>query len=99
MKQILLLFLSIIFSTHVFSQAPGAPVVSINSGNPNFPFPQFLPYTFDNDGHFLDNLGSKNAPGVVHAEMEQTIRDAWQIFANEFTYTGESYKGIRYKRQ
>ena len=52
--------------------------VDINSGNPNFPFPQFLPYT-DGPTHNLGNLGTKNAPGVTHAEMEQTIRDAWQI--------------------
>jgi len=29
-------------------------------------------------------------------EMEQRIRDAWQIFANEFTYTGGSYAGVQF---
>ncbi|WMJ73990.1 glycosyl hydrolase family 8 [Cytophagaceae bacterium ABcell3] len=69
--------------------------VDINSGNPNFPFPQFNPYTTD-DGHYLGNLATNNAPGVVHAEMEQRIRDAWQIMANRLEYTGEEHAGVQY---
>ena len=69
--------------------------VYINSGNPAYPFPQFLEYTYG-DSHRLGNLGTKNAEGVVHAELEQDIRDAYQIHANEFNYTGEEYKGIKY---
>lgn len=68
--------------------------VSINSGNPAFPFPQFLDYETNN--HKLGNLGTKNAPGVTHAEMEQTIRDAWQIFANSFSYPGGDHAGVKY---
>lgn len=64
--------------------------VHINSGNPAYPFPQFLEYACGG------NLGTRNAEGVVHAEMEQDIRDAYQIHANEFEYTGESYKGVKY---
>ena len=66
--------------------------VDINSGNPAFPFPQFLAY--ESNTHSLGNLGTQNAPGVTHAEMEQTIRDAWQIMANRFVYTGESVSGV-----
>lgn len=71
--------------------------VHINSGNPNFPFPQFLAYE-DGTSHHLENLGTKNPEGVVHAEMEQDIRDAYQIFANEWTYTGDQLNGVKYIR-
>ncbi|MCR5498418.1 MAG: T9SS type B sorting domain-containing protein [Paludibacteraceae bacterium] len=67
----------------------------INSGNPAYPFPQFLSYTFG-DSHSLGNLGTKNADGVVHAEMEQDIRDAWQIACNHFIYTGDELDGVKY---
>ncbi len=71
--------------------------VHINSGNPRFPFPQFLDYSWG-DSHRLDNLGTRNPEGVVHAEMEQDIRDAYQIFANEWTYTGDAVGGVKYIR-
>lgn len=67
----------------------------VNSGNPAYPFPQFLSYTFG-DSHSLGNLGTKNADGVVHAEMEQDIRDAWQIACNHFIYTGDELDGVKY---
>ena len=57
-----------------------AVTVHINSGNPAYPFPQFLEYACGG------NLGTLNPEGVVHAEMEQDIRDAYQIHANEFEY-------------
>ena len=75
----------------------GAVPVHINSGNPAYPFPQFVPYTYG-DNHSLKNLGTNNPEGVVHAEMEQDIRDAYQIFANEWQYTGEEWKGVKYIR-
>lgn len=71
--------------------------VNINSGNPKFPFPQFLPYEADG-GHSLGNLGTRNAPGVTHAEMEKLIREAWQIMANGFVYTGEAHQGVKYMK-
>ena len=55
----------------------------------------YVPYT-DGSSHNLGNLATQNAPGVTHAEMEQTIREAWQIMANRFVYTGEVYKGVKY---
>lgn len=66
--------------------------VHINSGNPKYPFPQFLEY----EASKLGNLGTQNPEGVVHAEMEQDIRDAWQIHANEFDYSGEELNGVKY---
>ena len=71
--------------------------VYINSGNPRYPFPQFLPYLTDS-GVTLDNLGTKSPEGVVHAEMEQDIRDAYQIFANEWVYEDEKLNGVQYIR-
>jgi len=68
--------------------------IDINSGNPSFPFPQFLKY--ESTDHSLENLASTNAPGVTHAEMEQQIRDAWKIMSNRFVYTGTSYAGVRF---
>ena len=72
----------------------GQVPVYINSGNPAFPFPQFLAYESANT--VLGNLGTKNPEGVVHAEMEQDIRDAWQIAANRFKYTGDVLNGVKY---
>ncbi len=79
------------------ANAQNEVTVHINSGNPRFPFPQFLAYEYG-DSHYLDNLGTKNPEGVVHAEMEQDIRDAYQIFANEWTYTGTQLNGVKYIR-
>ena len=72
----------------------GAVPVHINSGNPAYPFPQFLEYAYG-DSHRLGNLGTRNAEGVVHSEMERDIREAYQIHANEFYYTGEEWNGIK----
>ena len=71
--------------------------VHINSGNPAYPFPQFLDYAHG-DSHRISNLGTKNPEGVVHIEMEQDIRDAYQIFANEWEYTGDVLDGVKYIR-
>lgn len=67
-----------------------AVTVHINSGNPAFPFPQFLDYACGG------NLGSHNPDGLTHIEMEMQIREAYQQHANEFEYTGEDLKGIKY---
>ncbi len=88
----LFIHLSVLF---VFSYANAQVPVDINSGDPAFPFPQFVPYTASG-GHSLGNLATQNAPGVTHAEMEQRIRDAWQIMANRFEYTGETHAGVQY---
>ena len=69
------------------STAVAVPV-HINSGNPAYPFPQFLEYACGG------NLGTENPEGLVHAEMERYIRKAYQQHANEFEYTGKEYKGI-----
>ncbi len=69
--------------------------VDINSGDPDFPFPQFLAYEYDG-GHILENLANQNADGLVHAEMEKRIREAWLIMSNRFAYDGDSHAGVQY---
>jgi uncharacterized repeat protein (TIGR01451 family) len=83
------------FCQTAFAQVP----VHINSGNPVFPFPQFLPYVHPN-GDTLHNLATHNPAGVVHAEMEQSIRDAYQIMMNRALYHEDniSLNGVRYIR-
>jgi len=69
--------LFILFSLDGFSQV----VTNINSNNPTFPFPQFLGYT-----GAPNTLANLNPIGVPHAEMEQRIRDAYNILTNNLTY-------------
>ncbi|MEE1084008.1 MAG: glycosyl hydrolase family 8 [Paludibacteraceae bacterium] len=64
--------------------------VHINSGNPAYPFPQFLKYACGG------NLGTKLPEGLSHAEMELQIREAYQLHANAFEYTGDEWAGIKY---
>lgn len=68
----------------------GAVTVHINSGNPAFPFPQFLKYACGG------NLGTNNPEGLTHIEMEKQIREAYQQHANEFQYSGTVWNGIKY---
>ena len=71
--------------------AYGAITANINSGNPRYPFPQFKDY-----GLNRVSLASVNPVGVPHAEMEQRTRDAYQIFANEWNSTADSWGGVQY---
>jgi uncharacterized repeat protein (TIGR01451 family) len=79
----------------LFAQGDSLPrPIAINSGNPKYPFPQFMPYK--NQTTTLTNLGVKTGVGVTHAEMEQTIRDAYQIMMNATAYAGGSVGGKKY---
>lgn len=82
-------FLPVLFFLEL-SLSANAVKVHINSGNPAYPFPQFLEYACGG------NLGTKLADGLTHAEMEQQIRDAYQLHANAFEYTGDEWAGIKY---
>lgn len=84
----LLFFLVLFFSIHAIGQVP----TNINSGNPNFPFPQFLEYKKGK------TLAKYNAEGVTHADMEKAIREAFQVMANRFYYTGVVVDGVKYIR-
>jgi uncharacterized repeat protein (TIGR01451 family) len=69
-------------------------LININSGDPKYPFPQFLPYK--NPTTTYSNLSVRTGVGVSHAEMETTIRDAYQIMMNGSTYAGGSVGGKKY---
>lgn len=64
--------------------------VHINSGNPAFPFPQFLEYK---EGK---SLAKYNAEGVTHADMEKTMREAYEIMSHRCRYTGTVVSGVPY---
>lgn len=66
--------------------------VNINSGMPTTPFPQFKAYKTGL------NLGMTQYEGITHAEMEKDIRGAYQLFANEWEYTGKECDGVKYIR-
>ncbi len=70
--------------------------IAINSGNPNFPFPQFLPYTTP-DGVY-PGLETNNGAGVPHAELEEIIRDAYQVMMNRCEYPGDGVGSVKYIR-
>jgi uncharacterized repeat protein (TIGR01451 family) len=59
----------------------GQVTVGINTGNPNFPFPQFKAYAGG-----ANTLANQNPVGVPHAELEQRTRDAYAILCNDMTY-------------
>lgn len=84
MKKLLLL-LHILCAMYASAQID----VQINSGNPRFPFPQFLDYT---NGK---TLGRDNAIGVTDIEMERDIREAYQIMMNRAIYTGKVIAGTK----
>ncbi len=89
MIRYLTVFLNI-FTIAAFAQIK----VNINSGNPAYPFPRFQQYK--NPTATLGNLGTNNPCGVTHAEMEKTIRDAYQIMMNRATKPGGGVGGIDY---
>ena len=82
------LIVFLLTSVFAFGQVP----VNINSGNPNFPFPQFLEYA---NGK---TLAKYNAEGVTHADMEKAMREGYQVLANKFRYTGVTVDGVKYIR-
>lgn len=87
MRSIKFIVVTFLFNINLFfAQVP----VQINSGNPAFPFPQFLEYAQGK------TVGKYNPEGVTHCEMESTIREAWQIMANRFRYTGKTAGGVKY---
>jgi gliding motility-associated-like protein/uncharacterized repeat protein (TIGR01451 family) len=85
--QFLLIFLGLFIQSSLAQVTP-----NINSGNPAFPFPQFLDY-----GPGRKSLASHNAPGMTHAEMELRTREAWQLVCNNTSkYPGTVVSGVQY---
>ena len=64
--------------------------ININSGNPNFPFPQFNEYKAGK------SLALYNAQGVTHADMEKTMREGYRIMMNRSIYSGDVLNGLKY---
>src|SRR5690554_231326 len=85
---------SLLYLIFLFSLLLAQVTVSINSGDPVYPFPQFLPY--ENQSGTLNNLATHPGEGVTHAEMEQIIRDAYQIMMNRAVKPGGGVDGIDY---
>lgn len=76
------------------SAASSQVKVFINSGDPVFPFPQFQPYK--NNTSTYNNLATMPGVGVTHAEMEQVIRDGYQIMMNRAEKPGGGVGGKDY---
>lgn len=64
--------------------------ISINSGNPSFPYPQFLEYAKGK------TLAKYNAEGVTHADMEKAGREAYEIMTHRCRYDGGTHCGVPY---
>lgn len=64
--------------------------ININSGNPAFPYPQFLEYK---EGK---TLAKYNAEGVTHADMEKAGREAYEIMSHRCRYEGGTHCGVPY---
>ncbi len=64
--------------------------IDINSGNPAFPFPQFLEYKAGK------TLAKYNAEGVTHADMEKTMREAYEIMTHRCRYEGGTHCNVPY---
>lgn len=83
-------FIALFFLVAIKSNGQVTP--NVNTGNPAFPFPQFLDY-----GSNRKSLASVNSPGVPHAEMEQRILDAWQMVCNDVSpYPSTVVGGVQY---
>ncbi|MCQ2191582.1 MAG: glycosyl hydrolase family 8 [Paludibacteraceae bacterium] len=63
----------------------------INSGNPAFPFPQFLEYKGGGK-----SLAKYNAEGVTHADMEKAMREAYVMMTHRCRYANDTVSGVRY---
>jgi uncharacterized repeat protein (TIGR01451 family) len=87
-----LMYLMVFFPGFLFAQNYPADTINtvINTGNPNFPFPQFLEY---NSGK---SLAKYNGEGVTHADMEKAMREGYKIMMHRCIYTGQSYGGVKY---
>ncbi len=76
-------------SARSWSSASYVPI-NINSGNPAFPYPQFLEYKVGK------TLAKYNAEGLTHADMEKTGREAYEIMSHRCRYDGGTHCGVPY---
>ena len=86
----LLLLMAVNVAYGQFVPITNCPTIKINSGNPTFPFPQFLEYAAGK------SLAKNNAEGVTHADMEKTMREAYEIMSHRCRLTGQTFCGVPY---
>ncbi|MCQ2207660.1 MAG: glycosyl hydrolase family 8, partial [Paludibacteraceae bacterium] len=65
--------------------------IEINSGDPTYPYPQFLEYTGGGK-----TLAKYNAEGVTHADMEKAGRESYEIMMHRCRYMGGTHCGVKY---
>ncbi|MBP5455535.1 MAG: DUF11 domain-containing protein, partial [Paludibacteraceae bacterium] len=65
--------------------------ININSGDPTYPYPQFLEYKGGGK-----SLAKYNAEGVTHADMEKAGREAYEIMMHRCRYMGGTHCGVKY---
>lgn len=65
--------------------------IKINSGDPAYPFPQFQEYKGGGK-----SLAKYNAEGVTHADMEKTMREAYEIMSHRCRYEKTEQSGVKY---
>lgn len=84
--------LTMVYSTLVAQTWPADTIhVNINSGDPKFPFPQFLEYSQG------QTLARNNSEGVTHADMEKAMREAYQIMMHRtLRIPGRVLNGVQY---
>ena len=78
--------------THVEYNPANFIKIKINSGNPAFPFPQFLEYGVGDS----KSMALHNAEGVTHADMELTMREAYEIMSHRCRYEKDVCSGVKY---
>jgi uncharacterized repeat protein (TIGR01451 family) len=86
------MYLIVLFPALLSAQSWPADTIKsvINTGNPNFPFPQFNEYAFGR------TLAKYNGEGVTHADMEKSMREGYKIMMHRCLYTGQTYAGKKY---
>lgn len=93
MTKYLKLFLVVMLFGNAYAQTwPTDTIhVNINSGNPKFPFPQFLEYDHGK------TLAKYNAEGVTHADMEKAMREGYEIMMHRtLRVPGKVLNGVQY---
>ncbi len=96
MRSVVLMVVSLFGALYSIAQtAPYDPSVfidiSINSGNPTYPYPQFKEYKGGGK-----SLAKYNAEGVTHADMEKAGREAYEIMMHRSRYMGGTHCGVKY---
>src|SRR6185437_2521330 len=91
-KRRVLILLFLFSATSLLAQNWPADTIqiNINSGNPAFPFPQFLEYQAGK------SLALYNAQGVTHADMEKAMREGYRIMMNRSIYSGDVLGTLKY---